>query len=540
VSAARHLSLLVLALTACESGQVSLTKESGAPTTETEAPPPTDTEVVDTDDTELIDTAPPEEDTAVDVVGTPPSCEPGGEAFGVEGEELTLRPVCTDVDSGETIEVVGGLPAGATWDPGAGVIRWTPGLADGGRWEVEVEATGKLGVESGIATLWVADAWDAPGNVAVDPYAYTYEHDLPVVHLTRPPSTNSSSYVDSTLIYRGHEFSIELKYRGAASLGYPKNSYTIKFPPEDEFEDDDEDFDKRRRIVLTTLFDDNSYVRQRLCYDIWNRLDADHHPVQTYHAVVFINGVYEGLYLLGDHIDGEYWEDQGYWEDGNLYKAVNHDANFYDKGNLAAGYEKKAGEPEGDFSDLTELVAFVARTDETTFRAELPGRVAVPEFMDWWALVRFTEAGDSAGKNSYLYNDPNDPMWHYAPWDFNHSIGQSWQTLRVSATSGDEFKGTNNLFKRMLEDDVLGPELLVRWRDHLENAVSAEELDGVIDDYIDRIDPSARRDWDKWESQYRTYGGWSWRNDWTTYDEEVDYVRSWVADRWAWLDGQYP
>lgn len=36
-----------------------------------------------------------------------------------------------------------------------------------------------------------------------------------------------------------------------------------------------------------------------------------------------------------------------------------------------------------------------------------------------------------------------------------------------------------------------------------------------------------------------TIDGWRWRNDFTTYDEEVEYLREWVIDRWAYVDGGY-
>ena len=39
------------------------------------------------------------------------------------------------------------------------------------------------------------------------------------------------------------------------------------------------------------------------------------------------------------------------------------------------------------------------------------------------------------------------------------------------------------------------------------------------------------RDWERWGSEYRSYGGWSWRSDWTTPEEEVAYIRDWVDDR---------
>ena len=50
---------------------------------------------------------------------------------------------------------------------------------------------------------------------------------------------------------------------------------------------------------------------------------------------------------------------------------------------------------------------------------------SLDEFMDWFLLVHFSLAEDSAGKNAYLYNDPLSGRFMYAPWDFNQAWGQN-------------------------------------------------------------------------------------------------------------------
>lgn len=480
--------------------------------------------------------------TATDAVAIMTDCTPGGVVYGTEGEFLTITPSCLDKDIADSFTMTD-VPDGAMWDDTSGVLLWLPGVDQAGHHQLPVMAYGPTGSQVGEIDVWIADGWANPDNVAVDSMTYTFENGLPVVHLERPSGANSSNYVSASFIYKGEEFLIDMKYRGASSLGYPKNSYTLKFSADHEFKDGDLDFHKRHKIVLTTTFDDNSYLRQRLCFDIWNLLDSGRHAVQTMHVVVYINGEYEGLYLLGDHIDGEYWEDQGFREHGNTYKAVNHDANYYNT-RPQDGFEKKEGEPLsgfGSFEDLSSLIAFINDADDTEFASGLATWLAVDEFMDWWALVRYTESGDSAGKNAYLYNDPKDPLFHYAPWDFNHSLGQDWMTLRVSYNTGGEFTGSNQIFARLLSHPTLSVVFKDRWRTHLAGVLHADNITARIDTITAEIGPSAQRDWEKWEDDYRSYGGWSWyRNgDWTSYEEEVSLVRTWVSDRHQWLTTEY-
>ncbi len=490
---------------------------------------------------------PPEGDTAVETLIEPARCAPSaGDLFLTEGESVAVAVVCTGAAVATGFSATD-LPPGAEFDPATAMFRWTPGLSQAGDWDIGMVVTNAPG-DTGHFRVSVADAWFEPGNVEVDPLTYQEEWGLPVVHLERPPNTGSESDVASTMVWRGHSYAIGLKYRGASSLGYPKNSYTLSFPSDDEFDDDATDFRNRRKIVLTTLFDDNAYIRQKFVFDVWTSLSPTHPPMQAIFAVVYINGAYEGLYLLGDHVDGEYWEDAGLREDGNLYKAVDHSANFYatysgrPKSSLHSGYTKKEGDiPDGAagaWDDLDALVDFVVNEPDGSFAANLRSQLAVEEFMDWWILVTFTLAEDSGGKNSYLYNDPLAPMWHFAPWDFNHSWGQAWETSRTSPSADNDFTGANNLFRRMLADPELGPQLMDRLEAAFAGPLSDDVLQATAAAYYDQIDRSAARDWDKWEADYRSYYGW--RSDLTTYPEERAYVTEWITERGEWMRDRYP
>src|SRR6185503_8108549 len=110
-------------------------------------------------------------------------------------------------------------------------------------------------------------------------------------------------YTPAIITFRGHRFTGEAKYRGGASLGYPKLSFTLKFADDDLFSEPGSGFVDRRKVVLTSTFDDNSYVRQRMAFELWNRLDPEHLQIRQASAVVFVNGEYRGLYALTDHVD---------------------------------------------------------------------------------------------------------------------------------------------------------------------------------------------------------------------------------------------
>ena len=69
----------------------------------------------------------------------------------------------------------------------------------------------------------------------------------------------------------------------------------------------------------------------------------------------------------------------------------------------------------------------------------------------------------------------------------------------------------------------------------LDGVFSIENVEATLDRYLAEIEPSARRDWAKWEMDYRSFYRWRDRTDFTGFDEEVAYVREWYRARWSAL-----
>ncbi len=458
----------------------------------------------------------------------------------LEGDTIAFPLVCTENPSAELLPVR--LPQGSNTEDG---FWWASGPADGGRVDL-VFASRPAGAvhqipEATTFRLWVADDASAQDNVPVDPLLYTEEWALPVFHIQTEGSI-SESYRAAEVIYEGHAYEAQIKVRGASSTSYPKQSYTLAF---EEVELEVEDWPETRdRIVLVTTFDDNSYVRQKLIYDQWLAI-AEHwgEPRLTpraWFAVMYLNGAYHGLYTGIDHVDDEFMEHMGFERDGNLYKSVNHDANFYLKSNLHAGYEKKEGVPADDFTDLDALVNFTGGSSTSALIAGAEQWLDLGEFMDWFLLVHYTESADSAGKNAYLYNDPLNLRFRYAPWDFNHSWGQNWYTARVSVNTLSDFSSRNAVFAAIHAER--SEQLWDRFRSLRDNdgPMSTAWVETQLDAYYALIEPSAERDWEKWAADYGSFSRWagtrSSQNDWTDYQAEKEYLYTWVAERGALFD----
>lgn len=465
--------------------------------------------------------------------------EAGGPYWVLEGEPLTITLRCETglslAEAGLEIDV---LPAGATWSAPAGELTWTPELDQAAVYLITFTAVGTS--ESTAVKVGVADAWEDPHNVpVVDPLLYTEELGLPVFFLSPVPA--NKEYLAASVIHGGHVYAAEAKVRGAASLAYPKLSYTLKFTKEDKFQEPSRDFLDKRKINLHCGFDDNSHLRNRLSLDTWNRMDPGHVQMQSYSAVLYLNGEYWGLYTVIDHIDGFLMEDHGYDQHGDLFKATDPEANFslFYRGKRKAtpheGVEKTEGipldgEPEA-FRDLDDVVRFVEQANVAAFRAEIGSRIDLRDYQDWWMLSVLVYANDSVNKNSYHYHDVGP--FRFIPWDYNASFGQNWRTVRRSPEIDEDFTGVNRLFERLVLDPAMRGPLDERYARILAERVPVHEMLARIDQMTREIEPSAKRDEAKWADEYRSFFRWSDRSDFTTWEEEVAYVRAWTETRWA-------
>ncbi len=550
--------LLILTLVACE--PVKIPSESGLESAAPETAAP---------ESAAPESAPPEEtaDTSAEEVGGTDWPESGEECglasdlsspYFLEGDTVRFTLSCSGDLATEDAEIQAlSLPEGASFDASSLAFSWETGPASGGRIDSVFSVTPRDGSaqipSAETVTFWVADNPDDPDNVAVDPETYTEEWGLPVMHIENR-GTITTAYSDATVTWAGASYPASIKIRGASSAYYPKPSYTLEFNG-DELPVDDWGVTRNHFLLLTT-FDDNSYVRQKFVYDLWAAM-AEHWDDQrmtprTLFTVVYRNGAYWGLYVGLDRMDDEFLDHMGFERDANLYKAVNHNANFYltntygsAKSSMHDGYTKEEGDPEDDYSDLDDLVSFTGGSSASDLLAESGEWFDLQEFMDWFLLVHYTLSEDSAGKNSYLYHPQGGGQFRYGPWDFNHAWGQGWYTYRVDAEYENYFTSYNRVFWAIQSDTGASAELWERFADLRDTGpMSLEWQQATLDEYYALIEPSAERDWEKWESSYRTYSGWaSTRNaygDWQDYEGEKEYLYDWVRDRAAFFEELHP
>lgn len=426
------------------------------------------------------------------------------------------------------------LPDGASYDPDTGLFRWTPGLDQAATYDLvfRLEQTG----EPGELRVGVADAFDAPDNEPIaDPSRYLYEYGLPVFFLEDP---EQDEYTPSALTYAGRRYrSMRIKIRGRNSRVYPKHSYTLKFPWEDLFQEPNREdgMIDRKKLVLTTSFDDNSYIRQRLAHTMWRLLDPEHIPVRTYPAVVYRDNEFRGLYTVTDHVDRHMMRYNGLSDEGELFKSVEHAGNFLTQNHLM---EKKEGlplqgEPGWDES-LQQVIRLVVLSSDDEFLELAEQHLDVRDYQHWWIFMMATGASDSTGKNVYHYKENREAPFRLIPWDFNETFGQDWRTYRAEQRIPRWRR--NGIWMRMLAHPTFHSQLRERATAALQGPYELEGILARLDAYWEAVEPVARRDWRRWETEYKTFPRWNERQDFTDPGQEIEYMRTWLRERWAFFE----
>lgn len=203
-------------------------------------------------------------------------------------------------------------------------------------------------------------------------------------------------------------------------------STKIKFDKYDK----DARFYGLKRLNLHSMINDESKMRERLSYSLFNEFDVV--APRTAHAKVYVNGEMAGLYIAVENIDGRFahfhYPKGG---DGNLYKEVWPSANV-DEGWVLS--QLKTNEEPEDNPDVSDFMAFtdaIAKTDVDSFESTMAKWIDLDNLVrylvvdrairNWDGIMAFYSSETS--HNFFWYHDdgPQD-IFHLIPWDLDNAI----------------------------------------------------------------------------------------------------------------------
>ncbi|MBR4868949.1 MAG: CotH kinase family protein [Clostridia bacterium] len=378
----------------------------------------------------------------------------------------------------------------------------------------------------------------------------TKEKNLPATF-----SMRAESYDDIT------DAAISIKGRGNSTWQLPKKPYQIKF----EKKTDLLGMGASKKWILLANYWDKTLMRNAITYELANKMN-NIFSVQCKHVDVYLNGQYQGNYLLcekiefgGSRIDDDTDDGAVLMELEQLYR---HQADGCDCCVITdSGVHVTLKEPEPDDDFTTEQME-AAKSATVTRLNEIEAAIAagydayskeidVQSFLDWYIQNELAKNYDAAFvTSSYCYLS-NDGQLHMGPvWDVDVCFGNqdvTYPDISVETDNGLNYynyradKGA--WYMKLFEDETFVQMLKARWKE-------IKEL-GYLDQMLTRID---ELQYELCDSQFLETQRWpdammvtSVRNQgrecggipYFTFDDEVDYFKYWLTRRIDWLDSQW-
>ncbi len=333
--------------------------------------------------------------------------------------------------------------------------------------------------------------------------------------------------------------------------------------------------------VLTAPYSDKALIRDALTYNLAGTFMA--WAPHTRFCELMLNGNYRGLYVLTEKIK----RDKGRV---NISKS---DSTATSGDALTGGYIVKIDKTTGNVPGITAGFYSAYANDltnlnkKTLYQYEYPSldkikpaqktyiqttvasmeqamsagyptfsdpSVGYPKYWDVQSLVDFfivnelTRNIDGYRLSTFFYKDKNaiDSRFKMGPvWDFNLAIGNAnyCDGARISNWAVDYNKvcpldgwGVPFWWSNLMADNNFKKQIRTRWQQLRIKELSNTRVNAVIDSMVLNLGDAPNRNFQKWQ----ILGRYVWPNPYigATYESEITYLRNWLTNRIAWIDGQ--
>jgi hypothetical protein len=367
---------------------------------------------------------------------------------------------------------------------------------------------------------------------------------------------------------------IGIESRGSSSQGFPQKSWGLetRFVDSSNMNVSIFDWPADNDWILYAPYTDKTFLRNVLTYHIGNEMGK--WAPRTQLCEVVLNGEYQGVYVFMERIKqnpGRVGIDQL-----NYYDTLNNE--------LTGGYILKVDKttaggiiawtsPYDAAAPSTINIQFQMHDPEitemhptqlsyiqnyvTNWEAALIGSnfmdpvsgyrpyIDVESFIDFFLVNEFTKNVDGYRISSFLYKErfSEGGKLNAGPlWDFNLGLGNA-DYCQGGTTTGWEINfnsycggGLDNPFwwGRLLQDSTYANEVNCRWFTLRQGVLSNTNLHNYIDSLAAVCATPATRNFAKWP----ILGTYVWPNNFigNTYQEEIDYMKTWIDDRLTWMD----
>ena len=372
------------------------------------------------------------------------------------------------------------------------------------------------------------------------------------------------NYIDDP--FNDFDGSITIERRGNSSQWQGKTPYRFE-TVDDEGENSNVELlgmPAENDWVLYAPWQDKTMIRNVLTYQLSNEMGR--YASRSRHVELYLNDEYRGIYVLMEKIK----------RDGNRVDISKLNPDEITGDDVTGGYILKfdwfyTGDNIGGFESefdnmiynyhypkpsdivpeqeayieeyINEFETIMMGTDYTDDSTGYPSMMNVESFVDFILLQELAKNVDAYRLSTYIYKDKEsvDNRLTAGPvWDFNHGFGncdygETWEVdnwlLEYNPEGGDQMAFWWEL---LWEDLAFQHKAAVRYTELRQTIFSEEHIYSIIDSIADYLGPAVDRNFARWP----LLGNYIWPNYYVfdTYEEEIEYLKSWTAQRLAWMD----
>ena len=345
-----------------------------------------------------------------------------------------------------------------------------------------------------------------------------------------------------------HEGDLEIKGRGNATWDYPKKPYHIKLADGAKLLG----MPKGKHWVLLANHVDKTMIRNELTFELSRRLSIAYTP-RSFFIELYLNGHYRGVYQLTEHVRID--KDRV-----NIPELrISDTSDDLISGGYLIEIDKRRGEdfcidsektsmvfclknPEtlletGWESQRQYVVTYIRQTDNAIFSTQFKNPdTGYAAYIDvdttiLYYLINelFYNPDGNLRYSAFLYKKRGDKFYFGPVWDFDIAVGNYW-----TDTAGWYIRDAD-WFERLFEDPAFEQKVKDRWA-QIKAAGTLDALLAYIDDralYLKNVQENNFKKWPILSLQTTPR-----RNLPGSYQGEVNLMKEWLQNRYAWMDAR--
>ncbi len=408
------------------------------------------------------------------------------------------------------------------------------------------------------------DIVDVPSVIVEGKFGQESDKLIPSVFLTVEDQSKISrtTYSPCTIqidasMAKGYEstevLTAQIKGRGHSTWEWAKKPYKIKLTERANILG----MKSAKEWVLISNYSDESLIRNTVAYAMADSMYTFRYTAHAIPVDLYVNGIYQGVYTIGEQLEVK-------------ENRIEIDDNIEDSN---TGYLLEIGgaDPEEDVKGVncfdlpsgcaTDIIIkspntekwtqahydyiydYMCKADEAIVNLDgYENYIDVASFIDWFLLHELTYNLDSCFRRSCYITKTKDGKLEMGPvWDFDLAFGNFYQD-NVDYDDWATYGSSNsnsyihiNWFNYLMQDERFVKKARSRW-DAIKDKLMETAMQS-IDENSANIAPSAKVNFEVWDTLEITNGYQpSTMKSLSTYNEQVQYIRRFLQNRYDWID----